>query len=389
MYGRIPTYLALVVTVSLISSCSPMLPRHWQPAQGRAHPLVGRILEVETGRFISRDRLLEELGRTDFVLLGEQHENTDHHRLQAAVVCDLIERGRRPAVAFEMLDLEDAPALETQLSEHPGDVDGIGEAVDWSRSGWPPWPQYRPVFEVAVEAGVPIVAANLSRSTLRKLTAAKHDGGKVETATEADDGGDENAVREKSGTGADAAADEEEEESAQELVKRLGIDEPLPEAVHAAMVAEISAAHCGHVSEEYAEPLVLAQRARDAQMAESLVRAGATHGAVLIAGSGHVRVDRAVPVHIAKRQPASTVAAVGFVEVAPGRRSLAASVNEIAGKRFPFDYVWFTRRTDYEDPCEKFREQLERLSRQQKASGHGASGGGASNHEASDGSTSD
>jgi len=27
----------------------------------------------------------------------------------------------------------------------------------------------------------------------------------------------------------------------------------------------------------------------------------------------------------------------------------------------PFDYVWFTPRVDESDPCEKFREQLEKM----------------------------
>ena len=44
----------------------------------------------------------------DFVLLGEKHDNPDHHRLQAWMIDALVARGRRPAIAMEMLDAEQA-----------------------------------------------------------------------------------------------------------------------------------------------------------------------------------------------------------------------------------------------------------------------------------------
>ena len=47
--------------------------------------------------------------------------------------------------------------------------------------------------------------------------------------------------------------------------------------------------HCGELPEAMLDPLVLAQRARDARMAERMEAAGAERGAVLITGKGHAR----------------------------------------------------------------------------------------------------
>src|SRR5690348_2390749 len=75
----------------------------WKSPLGRDHPLTGRIWDVSSTRFINRETLVNRLAGADFVLLGERHDNPDHHLLQAEVLRSLIAVGRRPAVGFEML----------------------------------------------------------------------------------------------------------------------------------------------------------------------------------------------------------------------------------------------------------------------------------------------
>jgi len=94
------------------------------------------------------------------------------------------------------------------------------------------------------------------------------------------------------------------------------------------------------------------QRARDAAFADALVRSGVP--AVLIAGAGHVRRDRGVPLYLARREPDRRVLAIAFLEVGrepPDREELAAA----------FDFVWWTPRLDDLDPCTRFKEELEKL----------------------------
>jgi uncharacterized iron-regulated protein len=131
------------------------------------------------------------------------------------------------------------------------------------------------------------------------------------------------------------------------LVSRLALDQPLPDAVRERLRADIRDGHCGQLPERAIDPFVTVQRARDAHMALALRDAGAD-GAVLIAGASHVRRDVGVP----RALPEGETASVAFLEVAPG-----------AGLPEPrvFDYVWFTPRVDDRDPCERFRESLERL----------------------------
>jgi uncharacterized iron-regulated protein len=96
--------------------------------------------------------------------------------------------------------------------------------------------------------------------------------------------------------------------------------------------------------------MALAQHARDAQMAQVLLREGAKDGAVLIAGAGHARLDRGVPYYLKLEAPESSAVSVAFIEVESERTAPATYVAE----RGAFDYIWFTPRVTDEDPCAAF-----------------------------------
>jgi heme-binding uptake protein ChaN (Tiki superfamily) len=105
------------------------------------------------------------------------------------------------------------------------------------------------------------------------------------------------------------------------------------------------------------ERMALVQRARDARMARSLVEADRGDGAVLIAGAGHVRTDRGVPLQLRTLRPGLPVASVAFQEVADDSTEPGAYADTSARARLPFDYVWFTARVDAVDPCERFKNR--------------------------------
>lgn len=309
--------------LGIVQANGPEAP--WQAPLGRDHPLVGSIWEVAAARFIAPQALVEQLANGHFVLLGEKHDNPDHHRLQAWVLQKLIDAGRRPAVGFEMLTLDDAAAIARYLEARPQDAAGLGEAVNWSSRGWPAWSLYQPIADIAVRERLALIATNLSQALLRRL--ARH--------------------------GLEAMDPAE--------LRRLGLDRPRPPEVRARMAAEIQRDHCGYASEARVKAMVDVQQARDAQMAERLAAVGQQVGAVLIAGAGHVRRDYGVPVYLRDQAPGATAMAVAFLEVSPQWAEAAAYAGRFQRPMLPFDYVWFTARMDDDDPCEKFEEQLQKL----------------------------
>ncbi|HEX6439050.1 MAG TPA: ChaN family lipoprotein [Candidatus Binatia bacterium] len=301
----------------------------WKSPLGRSHPLTGRIWDVSSAQFIDRETLVKRLAPADFVLLGERHDNPDHHMLQAEVLRSLLAVGRRPAVGFEMLGLDDASIIAGHLAAAPDDAAGLGRAVNWNQRGWPDWAMYQPIAEAALQAKLRIVATNLPLATARKMT---RDG---LTALEP------------------------------RMIRELGLDQPPPEPVFARMAADIRDAHCGYAPEQSLKAMVDVQRARDAQMAQSLIAAGDPGGAILVAGAGHVRTDYGIPVYLRQKTPDKRVISIAFVEVDEQRTEAQSYALPYPDRRLPFDYVWFTPRVDDEDPCEKFKSQFERMKKAQ------------------------
>ena len=309
-----------------VAGCSVM---SWKSPLGRDHPLTGRIWDVSSGRFIEHPSLVTTLARADFLLLGERHDNPDHHLLQAEVLRSLIAVGRRPAVGFEMFGLDDATAIADHLAAAPNDAMGLGRAVNWNKRGWPDWAMYQPIAVAALEAKLRIIATNLPLATARKMS---RDG---------------------------MAALEPR------VVRDLGLDRPPSESVYAGMAADIRDSHCGYASEQSVKAMVSVQRVRDAQMAQSLIAAGNPDGAILVAGAGHVRNDYGIPVYLTAKAVGKLVISIAFLEVDKQKTEPHSYALPYPDGRLPFDYVWFTPRVDDENPCEKFKSQFDRLKKAQ------------------------
>jgi len=301
----------------------------WKSPLEQNHPLTGRIWDVSSGRFIDRETLVKYLASADFALLGERHDNPDHHMLQAEVLRSLLAAGRRPAVGFEMLGLDDASIIARHLAASPNDAAGLGRAVNWNQRGWPDWSMYQPIAEAALQAKLRIVTTNLPLATARKMT--------------------------RDGL---AMLDPR-------VIRELGLDQPPQEPVFARMAADIRDAHCGYLPEQSLKAMVDVQRARDAQMAQSLIAADDADGAILIAGAGHVRNDYGIPVYLRAKAPDKRVISISFVEVDKQKTEPQSYALPYRDRRLPFDYVWFTPRIDDEDPCEKFKSQFERIKKVQ------------------------
>jgi uncharacterized iron-regulated protein len=303
--------------------------RDWVSPRHREHPLVGRIWDARRGQWIDDAALRAAAAGAPFLVLGETHDNPDHHLLQARLVRAVAAAGRRPALAFEMLDLDDQPAVDAALAKSPRDAGLLGHAVGWDESGWPEFRLYRPIVEAGLAAGMPIVAANLARPLVRDVV---RKGPEVLPA---------------------------------DLRARLDRAGPPTEEERKALRAEMQESHCGELPESILDSMVFAQRVRDAQMAARMLDAGSGDGAILITGSGHARRDRAVPAFLEREAPGRGAVVVAFLEATASAQSPGDYAKQFYAGAMPFDFVVFTPAEEREDPCAGFREHQRR--KQQEA----------------------
>ena len=249
--------------------------------------MVGRIWDVRAARFVSAEELFDRAARARQLILGETHDNPEHHRLQRVVLDALATRGDKRLLAMEQFDTEYQAAIDAAS----GDAEALADAGHFDRQGWN-WPLYWPLVQFALGHGWPLVAANLSRADARAIVT--------------------DPARSKL--------------------------PPAPEPVKRALERDIIDGHCGAAPEaNRLAGMVEAQRARDAHMAFVL-----RSPSVLIAGAGHARRDRGVPLYLGD----SDVLSIAFIEVEPGKAS-----PEAYAERASFDYVWFTPRAARADPC--------------------------------------
>ncbi len=331
MIGRLAAAHALLVAGLLAAGTetvaqAPGAP--WVSKHARDHPLAGRIWRPAAGEYVEPEAVVAALVEARYGLLGEKHDNADHHRIQAWLVGRMIALGRAPAVAFEMLTSEQEPALAAYLAAHPKDASGIGPALGWAETGWPDWTIYQPIAQAALDGGAPILAAKPPREA----------------------------------PGAERAA-------------ALDLDRPLPEGLAAVMREEIVESHCGQLPESMIEPMVSVMAAWDAHMADILLRAAAREGrdgAVLIAGTGHARNDHGAPFHLRRLEPEARITSLGLVEVVQEAREATAYAARFGVDALPFDFVWFTPIADPQDPCAKFADPLRRARERHEKDENGA-----------------
>jgi uncharacterized iron-regulated protein len=253
------------------------------------------------------EALAQAMRAVPVVLLGEVHDNAAQHTLRAAALTRLVATGARPAIAFEQLDRERQADVDRARRERPQDADWLIAQASGPRSGWD-WPMYRPFVQLALEHGLPIVAANLSRADASRV------------------------MREGFGAVFDETAR-----------ARLGLDALAPSLL-AAHEREVADGHCGLMPERMLAPMARAQIARDAVLA-SMIEPYAARGVVLLTGNGHARRDLGVPRWLSDAARARTLS-IGLLE----RTAEGAPWPDGA-----FDARVTTAAASRDDPCESLR----------------------------------
>jgi uncharacterized iron-regulated protein len=315
----------LIVTIALILAGCVQQPdtgfKPWISTQLLDHPLTGRIWLPNAERFATADEVMLSMSRAKYVLLGERHDNPDHHRIQAWATAGITKHGRRPALVMEMFRTNQQKKIDAHLTAHPRDSLGLGKAVGWSRAGWAPWRQYEPIVRPIIAKGLPLIAGNLSRSKIRPLI--------------------------KQGFGALKIKE----------LRSLSLDRPFPKQMLKAMDQEITDAHCGYLKKARARPFTRIQLLRDALFARAMRRGEVqTDGAILITGAGHARFDRGVPRHLRRAGvPTREIFSLGILEVTKDSNKPGQYGAIYGARKLPFDAVWFTPRTSRPDPCERFK----------------------------------
>jgi len=295
--------------------------RDWQAPLLRDHALSGKIWSARDKAFVTPQTLVQAVSAARFVLIGEVHDNADHHRLQAWLI-EQSAANTKPDIVMEMIAEDQAPALRAYLARPGANAAGLGAALKWEARGWPSFRIYQPIAEAALRRGMPIHAGDIDKLTLKKIS--------------------------KNGLNALGA----------ERRSSLFLDKPLGEALQKALLDDLYESHCELVPRKALSGMSDVQRLRDAVLADSLINAAGGGSAILIAGNGHVRADRAVPWYLSRRVSQANIVTVMLLEVEKTAKAPEDLTPTGPGGKTTADYVWFTPRADRKDPCGELRKRF-------------------------------
>jgi len=276
----------LLIAVLLLGACQHVTPP----------PVSGEILDLRTGVAMTPQELLARVGKPARVIIGEQHDNADHHAVQLWLLQNLGEKRSQGSLLLEMLTPDQQARVDgvRRALKPPAD---LAVELAW-QDGWD-WNLYGPIVRFAFTQSYPLLSANLDdteiRGFYRKPPILK---------------GERSSVA----------------------------------SVKDELARQISDSHCGLLPQSQMPAMVAVQQQRDRRMAVRLLAAPAP--ALLLAGAFHARKDIGVPLHMLD---------LGAPE-APTVLMLAEQGSEVTPAMA--DYVWFTPAAPKPDYCADMRKQF-------------------------------
>lgn len=191
---------------------------------------------------------LRGVGAVDVLLLGEQHDATEHQALHQAVVQAWSLAQNLSALVLEMADAgHDTRGLSPQAS--PAQVQA---RLAWSDSAWP-WAAYGPAVMAAVTQGVVVMGGNLPRTRHR------------------------------------------------DVMRDAAWDARVSPEVRLSLETAVREGHCNLLPASQWPAMTRIQIARDVRMADSIVRAhqqNPSRTVIFLCGLQHAHKQQGVPAHL-------------------------------------------------------------------------------------------
>jgi uncharacterized iron-regulated protein len=118
-----------------------------------------RVYDTRRAVFTDFEMMTADLARADVVLIGEQHDDPDTHRLELAVLEGLARRNIGVTLSLEMFERDVQGSVDTYMSGSSAEDDFLKTSRPWPRYAT----DYRPLVEFARAHHWPVIAANVPR----------------------------------------------------------------------------------------------------------------------------------------------------------------------------------------------------------------------------------
>lgn len=259
----------------------------WQAPQGHDNPRLGQVLHTASGEWLEAQELIDRLAGVSHLVVGEKHDNPDHHALQLWLLEQLHARRPQGALVMEMIGPEQQERVsELQGGPLPTDPQ-LAAQLSWG-PGWD-WSDYGPLVRWGLSYPRKLLAANLSRDEMLEI------------------------YRQPS-----------------------PLEAVYGQEAQATLARVMDEAHCHKLPQARLPAMLAIQQARDQRMAQVLGQAPVP--AMLLAGAFHVRKDLGMPLHWSSHEGSPTVL-------------MLVEAGSDLPDELQADFVWVTAATVARDYC--------------------------------------
>ena len=303
----------------------------------RNDPLIGKIIDTVSQQSIDFESLVDKIREYDVIYLSEKHDNSEHHNIQQKIIKRLVEKGRTPTIAFEFFSMDNTPDLLNFIDagkvKHSKKAQIIIEADLRKKLGWDTqsdtmWQYYYHLLTLARDNNLEAAGIDLA-ATLKKRITRK---------------------------GLEGITPIEKEE--------LFLTQLSNKAYKAYMISIFKTVHCGMGNEKMMSRIYDTWISRNDKMAFSITRLHhyGKGPVVVIIGGGHTEyglgvIDRVAAINKDIRQ---VNLALKEIKIKPSDLKAYLSPLELQGYKPvpPADFIWFTQRSSYKNPCEAFKKNI-------------------------------
>ncbi|WP_027361862.1 ChaN family lipoprotein [Halodesulfovibrio aestuarii] len=157
--------LSLASSVSAVSKTANIQPD--KPSSTTHLPIEGEFFNAN-GSKASLTDVIAIAKSCDYILIGETHNVTCDHIVQAKIIAALAESGMRITVGMEMFAQDKQPQLD---AVNNGDVSltEFPKKVDWKEAWGFPYPLYEPIIDVIYKHKIKLYALNFPFEIARKI----------------------------------------------------------------------------------------------------------------------------------------------------------------------------------------------------------------------------
>ncbi|CCK79966.1 ChaN family lipoprotein [Desulfobacula toluolica] len=308
----------------------------------RKDPLIGKIINAQTGEETNFKSFIKDISAHDVIYLSEKHDNPAHHHIQHKVINALIEKGLKPTIGFEFFSMENTPDLlnfvDAGKVAHSNKIEAIIEKdlrkkLSWDTHSDQMWKFYYDLLQIAQKKHLQVAGIDLP-NTLKKRITRKGINGITPI--------------EKDLIFSTQMADKTYKDYMFSIFKKV---------------------HCGMSHGTMQSRLYDTWVARNDKMALSIKRLHKHRNGpvIIIIGGGHTAYGLGVINRVTAID--KTIQQINIdlkeIDITPSRLSEYIQPLDLEGfeKVPPADYLWFTQRVSYADPCEEFKKSLQKMKK--------------------------